>query len=385
MEVIERFLKEREEDNLLRILQPADFRKSGRIYFSDKEYLDLSSNDYLGLSEHPRLKDASKKAIDELGVSASASRLLSGDLVLYHKLEEKIATFKGKESALIFNSGYQANVGIISAFCKRGDVIFSDKLNHASIVDGILLSGAKFFRFKHNDVNHLELLLKRERNKYRECLIVTETVFSMDGDICPLREIVELKGKYNCTLMVDEAHATGIFGRSGSGVVEEEAMTEKVDLIMGTFSKALGSFGAYIAGAKRIIDYLINSSRSFTYSTAMPPSVAAANLVSLGLIKEEPFRRERLLENSNYFRQELKMKGFAIRGSSQIVPLILGDSEKAIGLSKNLQNRGYWVLPIRPPTVPDGEARLRFSLTYHHTKEVLERLINDICEVYFIH
>jgi 8-amino-7-oxononanoate synthase len=381
MDGIDRFLREREENNLLRTLRPADSRRGGRIYFNGKEYLDFSSNDYLGLSGHPRLKDASKKATEKLGTSASASRLLSGDLMIHHELEEKIAAFKGKESALVFNSGYQANMGIISALCKSGDVIFSDRLNHASIVDGILLSGARFFRFQHNDANHLESLLKKERKRYNEALIVTETIFSMDGDRCPLKEIVELKERYNCMLLVDEAQATGIFGKDGSGVVEEEGVIDEVDLIMGTFSKAMGSFGAYIAGEKRIMDYLINTARAYIYSTALPPSVIAANLTSLDLIKEEPFRRERLLDNSDYFRRELKMKGFDIRGSSQVIPLILGDSERAVALSKELQNRAYWALPIRPPTVPAKEARLRFSLTYHHTREILEKLIDDTCEV----
>jgi len=380
MDGIDKFLKERKENNLLRVLQPADSRKEGKIYFRDKEYFDFSSNDYLGLSAHPMLKDASKMAVDKFGLSSSASRLLSGDLIIHHELEEKIALFKGKESALVFNSGYQANVGVISALCKRGDVIFSDRLNHASIIDGILLSGARYYRFNHNDIAHLESLLKKERDKFRDGVIITETIFSMDGDRSPLKEIVNLKERYNCTLMVDEAHATGIFGRYGGGVVEDEGLIDEVDLIMGTFSKALGSFGAYLASTKRIIDYLINSSRSFIYSTALPPSIIAANLTSLELIKTEPFRRKRLLENSDYFRHELKKRGFIVRGSSQIVPLILGDSEKAIRLSEELRNRGHWILPIRPPTVPKNEARLRFSLTYHHTKGILQRLINDISE-----
>lgn len=381
MDGIEKLLQKAEEDNLLRVLRPANFRKAGKICFGDKEYFDFSSNDYLGLSDHPRLKDASRKAIEKWGTGASASRLLSGDLVLHHKLEEKTAALKGKESALVFNSGYQANVGIISALCKRGDAIFSDRLNHASIIDGILLSGARFFRFHHNDINHLESLLGKERDKFKEVLIITETIFSMDGDRCPLREIVRLKERYNCILMVDEAHATGIFGGRGSGIAEEEDLINEVDLIMGTFSKALGSFGAYAASSKKITDYLVNSSRSFIYSTALPPPVIAANLASLDLIKEEPFRRKRLLENSDYFRGQLKMRGFTVKGSSQIVPLILGDSERAISLSRELRDRGYWMLPIRPPTVPKGEARLRFSLTYHHTKEILEGLINDVCEI----
>lgn len=379
MDKIDQFLRERKENYSLRTLHPADSRKEGKIYFDNKEYIDLSSNDYLGLSSHPRLLEAAKRATEELGVSASASRLLSGDLNLHHELEEKVANFKSKEKALIFNSGYQANVGVISALYGKGDAIFSDRLNHASIVDGILLSGAHLFRFRHNDVNHLELLLKRERNKFKQALIVSETIFSMDGDRCPLKETAGLKEKYDCRLLVDEAHATGIFGREGSGVVEEEGLTENVDLIMGTFGKALGSFGAYVAASSKTVDYLINTSRSFIYSTALPPSVIAANLASLDLIKLEPFRRKMLLKNADYFRTQLQKQGLKVKGASQIVPLILGDNQKAVSLGRKLQNRGYWTLPIRPPTVPKGEARLRFSLSYYHNREILERLLRDIC------
>jgi len=375
---IEGFLKEGKENGLIRGLRPADSRHEGKIFFNGREYLDFSSNDYLGLSDHPKLKNASKEAIEKFGTSASASRLLSGDLSIHHELEEATAVFKGKERSLVYNSGYQANLGIISALCREGDAIFSDKLSHASIIDGILLSGARSFRFKHNDAAHLESLLEKERNRFKEALIITETVFSMDGDRCPLREIVDLKEKYGCRLLVDEAHATGVFGKNGSGVVEEEGLSERVDMIMGTFSKALGSFGAYIATSGRIKDFLVNKSRSFIYSTALPPSVIAVNLAGLQLIKEEPWRRKDLLENSGYFRRGLLKRGFTVKGSSQIIPTITGDSKKAVEVSRDLQNMGYWVLPIRPPTVPKGGSRLRFSLTCRHKKEALERLIYDI-------
>lgn len=381
---IEEFLKRREQDNLLRVLKPATFRSQGLRFFKGREYIDLSSNDYLGFSTHPKLKQASKEGVDKLGVGSSASRLLSGDLDIYHELEEKIAQFKGKESALIFNSGYQANVGIISAFYSRGDVIFSDKLNHASIIDGIVLSGAKFFRFLHFDLNHLEQLLKKQRHKFKEALIITESVFSMDGDKPALGELVSLKEKYNCRLMVDEAHATGIFGKSGAGVVEEMKVVKKIDLIMGTFSKALGSFGGYVACSKSLVDYLINTARSFIYSTALPPAVIATNLASLKLVEDEPKRRKDLINNADYFRKCLKDLGFKIKGSSQIVPLIVPDSQKVIKISEELQRKGYWVLPIRPPTVPVGESRLRFSLTLNHSKEILEKLINDLCQSQFL-
>ena len=357
----------------------ANYRGEGLRLVEGKEYIDLSSNDYLGFSTHPKLKRIAKEAIERLGVGSSASRLLSGDLDIYHQLEEKTADFKGKEKALIFNSGYQANLGIISAICNRGDVIFSDKLNHASIIDGIVLSGAKFFRYRHNDSNHLDQLLKQQRHKAKEALIISETIFSMDGDRSRLKELVGLKEKYNCKLIVDEAHATGIFGKNGTGVIEEESLVQGVDLIMGTFSKALGSFGGYVACSEILVNYLINTARSFIYSTALPPAVIATNLASLELVAEEPERREKLINNANYFRQSLKDLGFKVKGSSQIVPVIISDNQKVIKISEELQKKGYWVLPIRPPTVPTGESRLRFSLTVNHSKEILERLIKDLC------
>lgn len=381
MAEIEKFLEERKHAGLLRTLKPVSFRKSGKVYFNNKEYIDFSSNDYLGLSDHPRLKEEAKKAIDKFGTSAYASRLLSGDLELHHKLEEKVADFKNKEAALVFNSGYQANVGIINSLCTKGDCIFSDRLNHASIIDGIILSGAKLFRFKHNDYKHLEELLEKERNKFKSALIITETIFSMDGDKAPLAELVRLKEKYNCKIFVDEAHATGIFGKAGAGLVEEEGLQGKIDFIMGTFSKALGGSGAYLASSKKAIEYLINSCRSFIYSSALPPAVTASNLASIDLIKEEPFRRKNLKSSANYLRAALIKKGFKTRGASQIIPVIIGSNLAVLKFAQKLQEKNYWVLPIRPPTVPKNEARLRFSLTVHHNKEVLQKLIDDISKI----
>lgn len=375
---VEEILKERAYKGLLRTLRPSLCRKDGCITIDGKSYVDFCSNDYLGLSCHPKLKKASKKSIDALGTGTCASRLLSGDLEIHHTLEEATAAFKGKESALVFNSGYQANIGIISALYKEGDVVFSDKLNHASIIDGILLSGAKLIRFFHNDAGHLATLLKKERGKYKEALIITESIFSMEGDAAPLKELAALKEKYNCALMVDEAHATGIFGKHGAGMVEEQGVTEGVDYLMGTFGKALGSFGAYLACSKKIKDFLINTCRSFIYSTSLPAAVIAANLAALEVIHDEPLRRKRLLEHAAYFRNCLLKRGFRIRGSSQIVPLIIGESAGAACASDLLKKRGIWVLPIRPPTVPLKEARLRFSLSFSHDKEILKNIVNDL-------
>lgn len=378
---VEEFLKKRKEDGLLRQLRPISSRRNGVISSNNKEYFDFSSNDYLGLSGHPKLNEAAKRAIEEFGIGACASRLLSGDLELHHQLEEKTAYFKNKEAALVFNSGYQANIGIISALYDGDDVIFFDRLSHASIIDGVILSQAKFLRFQHNDIAHLEGLLKKERAKFKRALIITESVFSMDADKAPLKDLVRLKEKYNCEIFVDEAHATGIFGKNGSGVVEEEGLEAKIDFIMGTFSKALAGFGAYLATSKSVKEYLINACRSFIYSTALPASIIASNLASLELIKEEPWRRQKLIKAAEYLRSTLKSKGFQVKGESQIVPVIIGENLKTVQFANRLQEKGFWVLAIRTPIVPIGEERLRFSLTFNHDEKILQKLINEISDI----
>lgn len=381
MEKIRIFLKEKKDEGLLRKLRPASSRRGGKIRFGKKEYIDLSSNDYLGLSSHPKLIEAAREALETYGAGSPASRLLSGDLDICHRLEEAVAKFKGKEAALVFNSGYQANVGILSALFGAGDAIFSDKLNHASIIDGLVLSGARFFRFSHNDIGRLESLLVKERAKFKNALLITETIFSMDGDRPDLKGLTALKEKFDCKLMVDEAHATGIFGKNGSGVVEEEGLTEKVDLIMGTFGKALGSFGAYLAAPAETIEYMVNKCRSFIYSTALPPAVIAANLAAIELVKSEPHRRRKLLSSADNLRNAFGKKGFNVKGSSQIIPVIIGESRAAVKMAEALREKGYWALPIRPPTVPQGEARLRFSLSFDHDATMLKKLVDDIAAV----
>ena len=374
---INRFLKEREAGGLLRRLTKVRPVGGGKILVDGREYINFSSNDYLGLSSHPELARAAREELSPV-VGSSASRLMTGGTRIHHLLEERTAVFKGKPVSLVFNSGYQANVGIISALCGKGDCVFSDRLNHASIVDGIRLSGARLFRFRHNDADHLEELLRRERGKYAGALIVTETVFSMDGDIAPIRDFSRLKKEHDCMLMVDEAHATGVFGEKGSGLVEAKGMTGEVDIIMGTFSKALGGFGAYAATSRSVRDYLVNTCRSFIYSTALPPSVMAVDLAGLGLIRAEPHRRGKLLANACYFRNGLNEKGFRVKGDSQIIPIMIGDAEGTVRFSEFLREKGYWVTPVRPPTVPHRQARLRISLTFDHAKEDLDRFIEDV-------
>ncbi|NLE30174.1 MAG: 8-amino-7-oxononanoate synthase [Phycisphaerae bacterium] len=372
------FLHERSTQGLGRKLRAAETRHDGRVAYHGCDYVDFSSNDYLGLSNHPRLIRAAIEATQTFGVSASGSRLMSGNLRLHQTLEEKIAEFKNKPAALFFNSGYQANVGIVAAICGKGDAIFSDRLNHASLIDGMKLSDAEFFRFRHNDPEHLESLLKKHRKNFADVLIATETVFSMDGDRAPLEAMVELKEKYHCRLLVDEAHATGLFGPAGSGMVEELNLSERVDFIMGTFSKAMGSFGAYLASSHTAIEYLINACRSFIYSTALPPGVVAANIEAIDLVREEPQCRQKVLQNAQWFRNQLRHAGLKVKGDTQIVPAVLGDNHKTLAAAQKLQQKGYWVTPVRPPTVPPGQACLRFSITFAHERSTLEKVIHDL-------
>ncbi|MFH1665214.1 MAG: 8-amino-7-oxononanoate synthase [Candidatus Omnitrophota bacterium] len=377
---IAEFLEQREAEGLLRGLTPVQRLGGGKIRVNGREYTDLSSNDYLGLSSHPEIRKSAMEALSPVFGSA-ASRLMTGSSLLHHILENRVSAFKKKPAAVVFNSGYQANVGVISALCGKGDCVFFDRLSHASILDGIKLSGARPFRFRHNDTGHLEELLARERGRYRGAMVITETVFSMDGDLAPLEEIVRLKERYNCVMMADEAHATGIFGKNGTGMAEEKGVSGKVDILMGTFSKALGGFGAYVATALDVRDYLVNTARSFIYSTSLPPAVIAADITALGLIENEPYRRRVLLSNADHLRGELKKTGFTVTGDSQIIPVITGDNAGTVRISEYLRGKGWWVTPVRPPTVPEGKARLRISLSYDHTKETLDRFIRDIADV----
>jgi len=337
--------------------------------------VDLSSNDYLSLANHPALKQAAIRAIEDLGTGAGGARLLSGDLALHHQLEARVAQFKGKPEALVFNSGYQANVGLIQALCQKGDAIFCDRLSHASLLDGARLSGARLFRFQHNDVNHLASLLSKHAPDFDTCLVVTESVFSMDGDLAPLKAMAQLKQSFSFTWLVDEAHATGLFGENGSGVVAQQGVTDQVDLVMGTFSKALGSFGAYVACTDQMKSWLINTCRSFIYSTALPPGVIAANLAALDRVMLEPERREQVLERATFVRTQLKDLGWRVLGETQIIPVITGTADKAVTLSQTLEDAGFRCAPVRPPTVPEGQARVRLSVCYDHDQAVAEQLV----------
>ncbi|MBU4177100.1 MAG: 8-amino-7-oxononanoate synthase [Proteobacteria bacterium] len=378
------WLSQQREKGGLRSLRPVIAREKGRLILAGDEnhtLLDFSSNDYLALAEHPALIGAAQEALSRSGAGTGASRLMSGDLAVHHELEHAVAQLKGKEGALTFGSGYMANTGIIPALMGRHDLIFSDRLNHASIHDGCRLSGARVIRFRHNDLNHLEELLKEKRGT-GSALIVVESIYSMDGDRCPLRGLAALKERFGCLLMVDEAHATGVFGPHGGGVIEEDGMSGAVDLAVGTFGKALGSYGAFVAGNREMIEYLVNRARSFIFSTALPPAVAAASLAAVRLIRHEPGLRRELQEKIGYFKGLLRKGGYeADLGPSQIIPIVVGESEAALHIAELLREQGIFATAVRPPTVPQGTARLRFSITRHHSTTDLSQAAATLLEI----
>ncbi|MBW2501315.1 MAG: 8-amino-7-oxononanoate synthase [Deltaproteobacteria bacterium] len=383
MERIRKFLLERRQTGTLRTLAPLVRLGHGwvRPLDSGEKLLDFSSNDYLGLAEHPEVIGAARKYLEMFGAGAGAARLMSGDLEINHLLEQEIARFKSTEAALLFGSGYLANTGIIPALAGRGDLIVTDRLNHASIYDGCLLSGARTIRFRHNDLNHLEQILQEKRSQYNSCLLVVESIYSMDGDRCPLVELVKLKKRFGFFLMVDEAHATGIYGENGAGIIEEDGVSDGVDIAMGTFGKALGSYGAYAAASREMVDYLVNRARTFIYSTALPPAVIGASLASLYLVGSEVQHRLDLLAKVAFFKKQLRKNGLKDDfGPSQIIPVMIGDSAKALAAAAELRRRGIYLKAVRPPTVPEGTARLRFSITNHHREEDLKRCAAILAE-----
>lgn len=348
-----------------------DFEKKDKkyIYIDRKKLLNLSSNNYLGFADSQSI---TKKFLDSTretySFGSASARLLTGTLPVYKELEELISYLFNKEKTLIFNSGYHANVGINSSLASKGDVIFSDKLNHASIIDGMKLSQGKFFRYQHNDMESLERLLKRERDNFKTAFIVSESVFSMDGDIADIEKLVELKEKYNCMLILDEAHAFGVFGAKGLGVCEKLNLMDKVDLIIGTFGKAIGSMGAFATGNKILIDYLTNKARSFIFSTALPPiNIAFSKWIIENELPKTYEKRRKMLE-----------LGQKLGSQSHIIPVIIGNNKDTVDLCNILFHNGYFTLPIRPPTVPEGTSRLRLSLTTEIEFEDIEKLVEII-------
>ena len=358
---IKKKLNELKEQNLFRTMPDISEGAGKFVNIDGMKYLNLASNNYLGLSEVEAIREASAEAVMKLGTTSGASRIVTGNYSIYDELEHKIALFKQTEKALVFNSGYAANLAIFSALADRNTAVFSDKLNHASIIDGIQLSGAKHIRYKHNDTADLAALLEKHKD-IKDKIIATDTVFSMDGDVCRLRDIVELARKYEALTVIDEAHASGIFGR-GSGYAHEAGLEASVDVHMGTFSKAFGSFGAYVAGDSDIIDYLRNKGRSFIYSTSLPPAVVAANLAAVDYVRDNHDIGYRLLDFADSIRSSLRSMGFDTGLSvTQIIPVILCGNERVLLAKEFLMEKGIYVGAIRPPTVPVNTARLRLTM-----------------------
>lgn len=353
------------ENSHLRTIKDFEEKDEKYIYYKGEKLLNLSSNNYLGFADN---KAVTTEFLDIYGKNYSfgsaSARLLTGTLPVYKGLENTITELYGSQSTLLFNSGYHANIGINSSIAQRGDVIFSDKLNHASIIDGMQLSQGKFFRYKHNDMDNLEKLLIRERKNFKNAVIVSESVFSMDGDIADLVKLAELKEKYNCILIIDEAHAFGVFGQKGLGVCEELGITDKIDLIIGTFGKAIGSMGAFATGKKVLIDYLTNKARSFIFSTALPPiNIAFSKWII-----------ENKLDCTYEKRRAMLDLGRKMGSDSHIIPIVIGTNKDTADLCEILFQNGYFTLPIRPPTVPEGTSRLRLSLTTEIKESDLEKL-----------
>jgi 8-amino-7-oxononanoate synthase len=351
---------------------PAAVRLGGR------RRVVFCSNDYLGLASDPRLKRAAMRAVERYGWGAGAARLISGTSPLHTALEEEIARFEGAEAAVLFATGYMTNLGAVTALVGERDLVVGDRLNHASIIDACWLSRARFRVYPHGDVDALKRILARHtrskiQNLKSKILVVTDGVFSMDGDLAPLREIAALKARYEFILMVDEAHGTGVFGRRGRGAAEHLGVEEAVDVRMGTLSKAVGSIGGFIAGRRALIELLVNKARSYIYSTALPPAACAASIEGLRIIREEPGLRRRLWRNVELLRRALR-KAPLPRVASPIIPLIVGDPQRAVELSQALLERGFLVSAVRPPAVPRGTSRLRVTASAAHTKTDIVRL-----------
>jgi len=340
------------------------------VLLDGKPVVLLCSNNYLGLANHPRVRQAAAEAAMRWGVGAGASRLISGTMTIHRRLEERLAAFKDRESALLFGSGYLANVGAIAALARPGDVVFSDELNHASIIDGCRLSRAEVFVYRHRDVEHLAWGIAQAEG--RGALIVTDGVFSMDGDVAPLAEIVELARRRRVRVLVDEAHATGALGPGGRGALAEAGLAGEVDVIVGTLGKALGSYGAYVACDRQLGRYLLNAARTLIFSTAPPPPAVAGALAALELLESRPQLVDKLAANAAALRAELQREGFDVRSSrTQIVPLIVGDPALAVQICETALRAGIFAQAIRPPTVAPGTSRLRLTVMASHQQNEL--------------
>ena len=373
-------LKRIKESGLYRQMKYLQSPQQPYVKIAGKSYLMLSSNSYLGLCNDQRLKQAAMDAMEKYGVGSGGSRLTTGSYEVHKKLEDEIAAFKGAEAALLFNTGYMANVGAISSIAGKDWVIFSDRFNHASIIDGCRLSGAEIIIYEHCDASDLET--KAQSHRGRRALVVTDGLFSVDGDIAPLPDIVQVAKKYNMLLMVDDAHATGVLGENGGGTADYFGLQNEIDIQMGTFSKALASEGGFIAGNRGLIDYLANKARSFIFSTALAPATVAVSLRALEIVQAEPRLRQSLAANSAWFREKLREIGFEIMDfPTPIISIVLGPPDLTVNFSNRLMEKNIFVSAIRPPTVPQGTSRLRINLMATHTVDDLAPAIDSMAAI----
>ncbi len=362
---------------ILKSVDGNDEYNGREIEISGKKLINFASNDYLGLTHDDRILKAGYDTARKYGNGSGASRLITGTFESFITIENMLSEWAGKEKALIFNSGYQANAGLISSLADKDTYIFSDKLNHASIYDGIILSRANMIRFPHRDIKVLEKQLEKHRDKKKKILI-TDSVFSMDGDIAPLKEMVQISKKHNALIIIDEAHSFGIYGNHGNGLANKLELTNEIDIIMGTLGKSFGVFGAFILSGEITIDYLINNSRAFIFSTALPPFVIGSIIEALKIIQTED-RGRKVLELAGILRNLLHKEGINIANSeSQIIPIIVNENKKALSLMNHLNENGFFASAIRPPTVPENTSRVRLSVTYNHSLDDINNIFNSI-------
>jgi glycine C-acetyltransferase len=365
----------------LRIL---DDQQAPVCHYDGREVINLASNNYLGLCNHPRLIEAALKATRELGVGSGAVRTIAGTMRIHMELEEKIARFKNVEACVVFQSGFAANAGTVSAILGKEDFILSDELNHASIIDGARLSRAKIKVFRHKDAAHCEQLLQEIEKEPGHKVVITDGVFSMDGDIGPVDKLAALAEKYGAIMMVDDAHASGVLGRNGRGSIDHFNMHGRVDVQVGTLSKAIGALGGYVCGSKDLIDFLYHRARPFLFSTSHPPSVAATCIAAFDMLEQEPDRIERLWSNTRYFQDELRGAGFNVGGintpatQTPITPVILGEGRTTMDFSRALFDEGVMGTGIAFPTVPEGKARIRLIVTSEHTRAQLDQALETL-------
>jgi len=364
--------------DLLRELQEFSFQKGSRVRVGKNELVNFSSNNYLGLSHHPRVIRKASEALRRWGTGSGASRLLSGNLQIHTDLEKKVASFKNEEAALVFSSGYLANLGAVTALLNDKDLVLLDRLNHASLVDAARLSRAKLWVYPHKNISELDRLLSRAKG-FRRRLVLTDAYFSMDGDVAPLDGLLEVCRKRGAMLMIDEAHSTGVYGKNGRGLTEHFRLQGGIDIVMGTLSKALGGVGGYVAGRAVMKEYLVNRCREFIYTTAPSPAASAAAIAALELVEETPSLRERLWNNIHFLREGLLSLGFNLMDSGgPVIPIVIGHTRKTILLRDFLRREGFFAPAIRPPTVPNGTDRIRLSVMADHSKEDLQRLLRAL-------